>query len=326
MELHGLEHKLHRQLATLSGDLGASAEHREHSGLVTVLLLEVPEDFVEDGSPDRTDSVDGGEPGGADGGVEERVGGERSGVGVLADPGSVGPFTHAVVGVAGIRGLETDGSGEPITPAFTHTTSLGGRKTRGSGRTTGETVGKTVGVLVDDNTSLEVTITLDAGACVPDIHAHTRARTINRGKEVGVVVTSAVLGVQLDGVVALPKTRGVDVFEVTGRFRETKDFEEIVVDVGEVEELGDGGVDVGFGVGGRGGVGEVEGSAGGAVGAVVVEVVGATVEVLVGDTHVAAGGVGGVPATGGGLDVVGVGEDLAGTIGRIVDTKGTGGG
>lgn len=57
-----------------------------------------------------------------------------------------------------------------------------------------------VGVLVDDNASLEAGIAVRR-RLVPDVHPHTRVLAIGRCCEVGVVGSRSVLGVEDDFVV-----------------------------------------------------------------------------------------------------------------------------
>jgi hypothetical protein len=121
--------------------------------------------------------------------------------------------------------------------------------------------------------------------------------SVRWGSEVGVVGSGAVLGVQDDGVVALATGVVVVGLEVTGGLVEAEGVEEVVVDVGGVEELGDRGVGVLLRVGLGEGEGVLELRAWG-VRAVVVEVVVVAIVVGLGDTVVSAGdGVGGLSIT-----------------------------
>jgi len=183
-----------------------------------------------------------------------------------------------------------------------------------------------VSVLVDDNTCLQAGIAVGGGS-VPDVHAHATLLSIRRSGEVGIVSSAAVLSVQNDFVVAATAVAVVVDLEVTGSFGEAKLVEQIVVLVGDVEELSDRSINVGGRRAGGGRVREhvVVGAA--ATRPVVVEVAGA------------AGGVGlsnGVVATGNGVarssDGVPterrsrrdlrVGNGRPAAIGRVVDSPG----
>lgn len=153
LQLHALEHQLHRQVPAVPRHrcpvcaVVALMEGREGVGAVSPAVFQVPEDFVQNGGPDGTDAVDGLVTGGADDGVGQRVSIEVGAVRVRPDALAVGPVAHGVVLCPGVGGLQANGSGEPITPTFTHTTSLESGETLDVGRTTSETGGETVGVL-----------------------------------------------------------------------------------------------------------------------------------------------------------------------------------
>jgi hypothetical protein len=97
--------------------------------------------------------------------------------------------------------------------------------------------------LVDDDTCLEVTITVGDGS-VPEVHAHATVLTIGRGHEVGVVISGTVLSVGDDTIVLASTTTEVVLLEVTSDLIEAVAVVEIVDQVGGIEELGHGGVDV----------------------------------------------------------------------------------
>lgn len=288
-----------------------------------MLVDEVPEDLVKSGGPGLTDAVDAGEA--IDGGVGVGGGGHGGRVengtdtgGVVVDPGA-----HGVVGSTGVGGLETDGRGEEVTPALTHTTGLDGVQAVGVGGTTGQASGQTVGVLVDDDAGLEAAVA--AGSRLgPEVHAHAPVGAIGGSEEVGIVGSRAVLGEEDDKVVTGTALALVVDLEVTGGLGEAESVQQVVVVVGSVVELGDGGIDVG----GRGGQ---------AGGVLVVEVVRGAGGAVVGKVSSAAAGVGlsnAVVATGGGVvgravavpgqrrgrEIPGVGDQDAVALGGIVDT------
>lgn len=52
LEFHSVEYQLHGEVATGGGDARARAEGWGELSLVTVLILKIPHDFVQDASPD----------------------------------------------------------------------------------------------------------------------------------------------------------------------------------------------------------------------------------------------------------------------------------
>lgn len=145
----------------------ALVESRERVGAVSVLVFEVPDDFVEDGGPDRSrydesdgDMGEGGKEGdepdgvndvktsGSDPAIGHRVALKGGRVVVFTDTSTiVGPVAHTIVLIAGVGGLEANSSGVEIAPSFTHTTGLKSRKAVNVQGTTGEAVRQTMGVL-----------------------------------------------------------------------------------------------------------------------------------------------------------------------------------
>lgn len=123
------------------GGHALAVKGREVGVVLAVLVDEVPEDLVEDGGPGGAGGVD--LVLGVDRLVRERVGGQASRVGVLADALGVvvGPGAHGVVGGAGVAGLEADGRGIEVAPALAHAASLDAGQAAGVGRATGETGG-----------------------------------------------------------------------------------------------------------------------------------------------------------------------------------------
>lgn len=136
---HAVNDELHGEVFAVSWD--AVAEGWLGSIILAVFVDQVPEDLIQHGGPDGTDVVH--TVVSVDGGVDERVGGQAGGVWVLTDTAGVvgSPGTHGVVSGAGVARLETDGSGEEVTPSFTHTTGLESSQAAGVGGSTAETVG-----------------------------------------------------------------------------------------------------------------------------------------------------------------------------------------
>lgn len=147
-----------------------------------------------------------------------------------------------------------------------------------------------VGVLVDNDTSIEATVTL-RGRSIPEVHSHTSILTISGGGKVGVVGATSVLGVEDDLIIALTTLVVVVDLEVSSLLSETEDVQKIVVLVGSVEQLGDGSITVRSGVGHGSGVVVLE-----------LEILG--VGAVVGQVGASAGGVdlgNAVVTTGGGV-------------------------
>lgn len=293
--------------------------------ILAVGVDEVPEHLVEDGGPDGADGVDGREA--VKVGIDVRVGRQAGRVGVGTDAGGrvTDPGAHGVVGGTGVAGVETDGRGEEVGPALAHTAGLAGGETARVGRSTGETVGQPVDVLVDNDTSLEGAVTTRSRVG-PEVHPHAAILTIWGGRKISIICSAAILGVKDDKVVALTTLTVVVGLEVAGRLVEAEGVQQVVQLVGRVEELGDGGVPVRDGVGGGDRVGVLEDERGGA-GAVVVEVAGAAGRVDLGN---------GVVATGGGVVAAAVADprvlrgrdqprillDDTATLSRVIDAPG----
>lgn len=182
-----------------------------------------------------------------------------------------------------------------------------------------------VGVLVDDDTGLEGAVAV-GGGLVPHVHSHAAGAAISRGSKVGVVGAGAVLGVEDDKVITSTALAVVVGLEVTGRLIESESVEQVVILVGGVVELGNGGIPVVLLLGQLSRVLVLE-LALGAVGAVVIEISAAASGVDLGNTIVAAGGgvVGGTitePGEGRSLNGPGVLNNSALALSRVVDTPG----
>ena len=167
------------------------------------------------------------------------------------------PSTHTVVRV--IRGA-ADGGGQEITPALAHTTTLAPAKAARVSRPASQTRAHTVGKLVDNDASLQVTVPV-RGCGVPDVHPAATVLAIWWGHKVGIVESATILRVCDDCVVLLTASAKVVLLEVTGHLikpvtrgvvswllssKKEKDVPvvEIVDHVGGIEHLGDAGVDV----------------------------------------------------------------------------------
>jgi hypothetical protein len=120
------------------------------------------------------------------------------------------PGTHAVVRV--VRGA-ADGGGQKVTPTLTHTTTLTPAETTGVGRPTGQTGAQTVGKLVDNDASLQVTIPVRISS-VPEEHPAATVLTVRWGHEVGIVVSTAILSIGNDTVIFLTTSAEVVLLEV----------------------------------------------------------------------------------------------------------------
>lgn len=110
-----------------------------------------------------------------------------------------------------------------------------------------------MGVLVDDNTSVETAVALGC-AVGPEVHSHTAGLTVSGSSEVGVVSAASILSVEDDKIVSYTTLSIVVGLEVTSLLGKAKKVKEIVVLVGGVEKLGDGSIAVGGGCSGAGGV------------------------------------------------------------------------
>lgn len=260
-----------------------------------------------------------------------RVGSHIRAVKVFADTIRVvvHPSTHSIVRVPGISLLETNSRGHKVTPALTHTTRLGTAQTSTVGATTRQTSRHTVGVLMDNHTRLERSIT-DGVRLGPEVHAHTTGLSIGRSGEIGIVGTGTILCVEDDVVVTRAAVALVVDLEVVRRLGEAELVQEIVVGVGSVEELGDRGIVVVLGVLDCGVVIVLK-VIGGRLRAVVVDVAGVRVatglslRVDLCDSVVTPGGVVAlvavvVPSQGRVVEVPGVGEGDTVTLIGVVDT------
>lgn len=91
---------------------------------------------------------------------------------------------------------------------------------------------------MNDHTGIEAGVAVRGGS-VPNVHAHARLLTIGRRGEVGIVGTRAVLGVKDDLVVAATAGTVIVHLEVASSLVEPKNVKQVVVSVGNVEQLSD---------------------------------------------------------------------------------------
>jgi len=172
------------------------------------------------------------------GGVDGLVSGVRE---VPDSTGTVGsPSTHGVVGIVSSA---PDDSRQEVSPTFTHTTGLSPSEASRVSRSTSQPRAQAVAQLVDDDTSLKITISVRSSG-VPQVHSAASILTIRWCHEVSVVVPATVLSVGNDGVILLSTTTEVVLLEITGNFVEAVTVVKIVDHVGGVEELSNGGVNV----------------------------------------------------------------------------------
>lgn len=198
LESHAVEPELHGKVLAVGRD-ALGVEGREVSVVLSVLVDEVPEDFVEHGCPDVANLVDGG---GAvvvrvDLGVDSHTGGVEGAadtLGLARDP-----FADGVVGVTSVLGLEADGGGVGVTPAFAHTAGFEQTEAGGVGWATGQTVGEAVRVLVDNNAGIEGAVARGCGGG-EHVHAHAWGLAIWWCSKVCVVGAASVLSVEVDKV------------------------------------------------------------------------------------------------------------------------------
>lgn len=145
---------------------------------------------------------------------------------------------------------------------------------------------------MNDNSSVKGAITSWGRIC-PDEHPHTTWLAIRRRGEISIVCSSCVLSVQDHSIIASPSCTVVVGFEITSRFVETEGVKKVMISVGCVKELGDGGISICSGIS----VGEIEtvveiGPDG--IWSVVVEICSVAFKVCLGDGVIApSSGVGG---------------------------------
>lgn len=323
LEGHTVHDELERQVLAVDGH--AVLQHRHVAVVLAVLVDEVPQDLVQHRRPRLADVVH------LVLRVERlvRVGVDRQGRRVQHGADALGlrrrPRAHRVVRLARVAGLQPDRRGEEVAPALAHAARLERVQAVGVGGAARQADRESVGVLVDDDARLKDTIALRVRV-VPEVHPHAARLAVGGAGEHGVVVPGSVLSVQDGEIVALTALAVVVGLEVASCLVEAQLVKQVVELVDRVEQLSHRRV----AVRGRRGHGErvvVGEDSVGAIGAVVVQVGGTSARVHLGDRIVALRGrvlLGAisVPAVGGGRLVPRVGESLAATLGRVVDTPG----
>ena len=185
-----------------------------------VLTNQLVRDNEEHLRPDLTDGMDAPVATFVEGVVRRRVGSHVKRVRVVANAvrlvGSPGAHRPVVV----CLGAANDGSQE-VTPAFAHASRLAPSEAARVGGTTSKTSGESVRIFVNNDSGLEITITVGLSMDVPNVHTHPSILSIGRGHKVGVVVARSILGISNNGIVALATTTKVELLEVTRLFGET---------------------------------------------------------------------------------------------------------
>jgi hypothetical protein len=100
-----------------------------------------------------------------------------------------------------------------------------------------------MGVLVDDDSGVKARVS-PGGAISPKVHPHSARRAICRCGKVGIVSAAAILRVQDDEIVATTALAIVVDLKVSSSLVETQKVQEIVILVGCVKQLRDGGITV----------------------------------------------------------------------------------
>ncbi|RUS19078.1 hypothetical protein BC937DRAFT_88019 [Endogone sp. FLAS-F59071] len=159
----------------------------------TVLVHQVPVNLVEHFGPHRSLGVHT---------IIARFTHERKGLRVRLEAGrirvladtltAVGPCTHIILRCACVVDLHAKRSGEEVTPAFTHATGLAPTETTRVFRTTVNRKNNECDTY--DDAALQISVP-HWFRRVPDIHTHLASLTIRRGREVGVIISRAILGV-----------------------------------------------------------------------------------------------------------------------------------
>src|SRR5690606_2948564 len=236
------EHDLVAGRPVLVVDVGVEAVGVDH----------VPRDLPPDGGPDEPDAV------GDDlrAGVLVReavdaevggVGGARAREGRTADRAAVGGLAggvgaSAAARRAGVARLDREDEAEVVADALAGLLAV--VHAADGARTADEAAGVAVAVLVRDDAVVEVAVALWAREA-PQVHLHARALAVDGRDEVGVVDTTAVLGLGADVVVAEAAVAVVVDLEVPRRLVPAVAPEDVVDDVVPVEQVGDGGLAVG---------------------------------------------------------------------------------
>lgn len=167
---------------------------------------------------------------------------------------AVHPGAERVVGGAGVGGLDADGGGHEVAPAFAHAAGFEDAEAAAVGRTAGQPVREAVRVLVDDDAGFERAVAHRAGV-IPEVHSHSRAHPIDRGGKIGIVDSRPILSVENHEILSEAALVVVIDLKVTGGFGEAELVEQIVVLICSVKELGYRGIAVAVGISQIGAVG-----------------------------------------------------------------------
>jgi hypothetical protein len=260
LQRHSVHDDLHRKVLAVGGH--AVLVECWFIGIVLAVFVDqVPEHFVEHAGPDVSNRVHAGQW--VHVLVRLRVDCEISGVEVVPDTGgfAIYPCAHRVVRLASVVGLQADGRCVEVTPTLAHAARFEHAQTVGVFRSSSQTVGESMGVLVNYNTSLERAIS-PRSRRVPHVHAHTGSLAVRWRGEVGVVEATSILSVQEDEIIADTAGSVVVNLEISSYspvsvcimhmfiptlrtlLIESKIMKQIVVDVRSVEQLRDRGVGV----------------------------------------------------------------------------------
>lgn len=186
LQCHSVNNQLHCQESSVSWD--TISEDWEFGAGNSVFVNEVPDDLVQDSGPECSNGVDFVQA--VRGLVGEGVGGQTGGEQVRSDTLGVivDPITEWVVGSSSVGGLEVDSDSEEISPTLAHSTGLEDTQTVGVCWATCQSVGKAVGVFVDNDTCIKSAITVWCGVS-PHEHSHSWLLSIDGSGKVGVVGT-----------------------------------------------------------------------------------------------------------------------------------------
>jgi len=255
LKLHTLDQKVGEQRVSVTGNqrkrstlgivllrpvvvvvLGRD-QGREERLAESVLLDQTFDNDEQHLSPDFTDSVHSPVTGLVERLESRRVRRHVGRVDKVSDTTlSVGsPRTHAVLLlVFAVFGDLTDQGREGITPTLSHSAGLAVSETSAVGRSSSQTSGETVTVLVDDDTGFEVAVS-EGSSSVPNVHPHSRLTSIRRGHEVGIIGTRPVLGLTDNSVSAKSASSKVVHLEISADLVESEAVEQVVVHVASVE-------------------------------------------------------------------------------------------
>ena len=238
LELHPVEDQLHRQQVARGAGRVPLVEVR----IEAVLVDQEPGHVPEGRGPDLTGVVHlvVGEPAvePAEGqGVDRHIVAVR----IPADAPAGGRLAEDVSagrrgGVLGIGRLHVEHHAEPVAPALAHATALQGEQGAGVARAAGQAVRDAVAEFVDHDLAVQRAVAARRGE-VEQVHLHPAGVAVRRGREVRVVGAGTILGIGLDRVVAQALAAVVGLLEVAGRLVEPVVEENVVDDVGQVEQV-----------------------------------------------------------------------------------------